>query len=146
MSECFFCRFIAGEETQWNQLDDIVLRTERVTAFVSPRTWSGNEGNAIVVPNEHIADLESCPDDVLAEVFATAKRVARAMRDAYGCEGTSTRQHNGEASGQEVDHLHIHVFPRYLGDRLYERDAEYRFAAPEERARYAAMLRGAIAP
>jgi histidine triad (HIT) family protein len=38
----------------------------------------------------------------------------------------------------------VHVFPRYSGDRLYERDAEHRFASPEERAPYAAKLRAAL--
>jgi histidine triad (HIT) family protein len=66
------------------------------------------------------------------------------MREAYGCEGTSTRQHNGAAAGQEVDHLHVHVFPRYAGDGLYRRDAEHRFAPAEERAPYAAKLRAAL--
>jgi histidine triad (HIT) family protein len=140
-SDCVFCRFLAGEETDWNRAADVVVRTERVTAFVSPRAWPGNEGNVIVVPNEHVADLESAPDDVLGEVFAAARRVAQAMRSAYGCAGTSLRQHNGAAAGQEIDHLHVHVFPRHADDRLYERNGEHRFAPPEERAALAERLR-----
>jgi diadenosine tetraphosphate (Ap4A) HIT family hydrolase len=53
---CFFCRFLAGEETDHNRQADIVLRTQRTTAFVSPRTWPENAGNVIVVPNEHVGD------------------------------------------------------------------------------------------
>jgi histidine triad (HIT) family protein len=141
---CFFCRFLAGEESEWNREDDVVLQTLRVTAFVAPRCWPENPGNVIVIPNQHVATLESTPDDLLAEVFGAAKRIAIAMREAYGCEGTSTRQHNGAAAGQEVDHLHVHVFPRYPGDRLYERDSEHRFAPAEERAPYAEQLRRAM--
>jgi histidine triad (HIT) family protein len=100
----------------------------------------------IVVPNAHVADLESIDDDLLAEVYATARRVALSMREAYGCEGTSTRQHDGRAAGQEVDHLHVHVFPRTAGDRLYERNAEQRFASPSERAPYARRLRKCLTP
>ena len=141
---CFFCSFLAGVETEWNRKSDVVLRAGRVTAFVSPRWWPANHGNVIVIPNEHVEDLESAGDELVAEVFVAAKRVALAMREAYGCEGTSTRQHNGAAAGQEVDHLHVHVFPRYPGDALYERDAEHRFAPPDERAPYAARLRAAL--
>jgi histidine triad (HIT) family protein len=144
--DCFFCRFLAGQESEWNRLDDVVLRTGRTTAFISPRRWPENPGNVIVVPNEHVADLESCPDDLLGELFAAAKRIAIAMREAYGCDGTSLREHNGPGAGQEVDHLHVHVFPRYPGDRLYERDLEYRFAPPEERAAHAERLRRSLAP
>jgi histidine triad (HIT) family protein len=142
---CVFCRFLGGKESEWNREADVVLRTARTTAFVSPRRWPENPGNVIVVPNEHVCDLESCPDDLLGEVFAAARRVAIAMRAAYGCDGTSTRQHNGAAAGQEVDHLHVHVFPRAAGDRLYQRTDEHRFARPEERARFAAELRDALA-
>ena len=138
---CPFCGLLAGAETEWNRADDVVWRGERVTAFVSPRMWPGNEGNVIVIPNEHLPDLASTPDDVLAEVYATAKRIGHAMREAYGCEGTSTRQHDGVAAGQEIDHLHVHVFPRYPGDRLYERTEEHRFAGPDERRGYAERLR-----
>ena len=70
---CFFCSFLAGEETEWNRESDVVLRTGRVTAFVSPRWWPANQGNVIVVPNEHVADLESADDALLGEVFAAAK-------------------------------------------------------------------------
>jgi histidine triad (HIT) family protein len=146
VDDCFFCLFAAGQESEWNQHSDVVLRTGRVTAFVSPRMWPRNEGNVIVIPNEHVTDLESCPDDLLAEIFACAKRIAVGMREAYGCEGTSTRQHNSAAAGQEVDHLHVHVFPRQLGDRLYERDAEHRFVPPAKRAAYAERLKRCLTP
>ena len=142
--KCFFCSFVAGAETEWNRESDVVLRTGRVTAFVSPRWWPENPGNVIVIPNAHVADLESAEDELLGDVFAAAKRVAIAMRAAYACEGTSTRQHNGVAAGQEVDHLHVHVFPRYPGDELYAHDAEHRFASPAERAPYAEKLRAAL--
>jgi histidine triad (HIT) family protein len=142
---CPFCGLLRGEETEWNGAGDIVLRTERVTAFVSPRAWRGNEGNAIVIPNEHVPDLESTPDDLVAAVYAAVRLVAKAMRAAYGCEGTSTRQHNGGAAGQEIDHLHVHVFPRHAGDRLYERTEEHYFVPAKERSALAQQLREALA-
>ena len=66
------------------------------------------------------------------------------LKTAYRCEGTSTRQHNEPAGYQDVWHLHAHVFPRYPGDRLYERHEEKRWASPEERAPYAAKLRAVL--
>jgi histidine triad (HIT) family protein len=144
--DCVFCRFLAGEETEWNRADDVLLRTEHVTAFISPRAWPGNEGNVIVIPNAHVPDLESAPAELIGAVFAAAGRVARAMREAYGCEGTSLRQHNGASAGAEIDHLHVHVFPRHEGDRLYERTEQHRFAPPEERAAYAAKLKRCLTP
>jgi len=66
------------------------------------------------------------------------------MRTAYDCPATSVRQHNGAAAGQEIDHLHVHVFPRYDGDRLYDRTGEHRFAPSAERAEFARRLRSAL--
>ena len=89
-------------------------------------------------------NLYEIDDDLLGAVYATARRVAIALREAYGCDGTSTRQHNEAGAGQDVWHFHVHVFPRYAGDDLYTRDAEYRWASAGERAPYAAKLRDAL--
>jgi histidine triad (HIT) family protein len=98
----------------------------------------------IVIPNEHFENLYAIPEETLAAVYATAKRVARALRSTYGCEGTSTRQHNEPAGGQDVWHFHVHVYPRYPNDRLYENHRRTRWPDAEERAPYAALLREAL--
>ena len=112
---------------------------------MSPRWWPANPGHVIVIPNEHFADLRDIPDEALGAVYATAKRVAGALAESRGCDGTSTRQHNGSGAGQDVFHFHVHVFPRFAGDALYARDAEFRWASPEERAPYAERLREVLA-
>ena len=141
---CPFCRLLRGEETDWNAAADIVWHDEDTTAFVSPRWWPRNEGHVIVIPNEHVRDVAAIDDATLGRVYATAKRVAAALVDAYGCEGTSMRQHNGTGAGQDVWHFHVHVFPRWAGDDLYSRDAEYRFAGADERRPYAERLRSRL--
>ena len=144
--DCPFCRLLRGVETEHNRLDDIVWRDERTTAFIAPRWWPENHGHAIVIPNEHVENLYGIDAGLLGDVYATAKRVAIALKEAYACPGTSTRQHNEPAGYQDVWHLHVHVFPRYDGDRLYQRHEEKRWASPEERAPYAAKLGAALAP
>ena len=141
---CPFCRLLLGEETEHNRLADIVWQDERTTAFISPRWWPKNHGHVLVIPNEHVENLYTIDDDLLGAVYATAKRIAIALKTAYGCEGTSTRQHNEPAGNQDVWHLHVHVFPRYPRDRLYERHEEKRWASPEERTPYAAKLRAVL--
>jgi histidine triad (HIT) family protein len=54
--------------------------------------------------------------------------VARAVRDAVQPQGMNIWQSNGEAAGQEVFHLHVHVLPRAAGDgmlRVYPRRPDY---------------------
>ncbi|CAD6011181.1 HIT family protein [Agreia sp. COWG] len=90
---------------------------------------------------ENLYDLEA--DDSRA-VWQLTQQTAIALRAAYGCDGTSIRQHNEPAGGQDVWHLHVHVFPRWSGDELYRRDAEASWVSAKERERYAARLRAQL--
>lgn len=128
-----------------NAPTDIVWQDERTTAFVSPKWWDASPAHVLVIPNEHYENLYAIPDDVLGAVYATAKRIAGALKEAYGCAGTSTRQHNEPAGGQDVFHFHVHVYPRAEGDRLYETHRNVRWTEPDERAPYAERLRRALA-
>jgi histidine triad (HIT) family protein len=110
------------------------------TAFVAPKWWDANPGHVLVVPNEHAEHLYEISEPALAAVYATARRVAVALKHEYGCDGTSTRQHNEPGAGQDVWHFHVHVFPRYEGDNLYANDERTRWTTPEERAPYARRL------
>jgi histidine triad (HIT) family protein len=103
-----------------------------------------NVGNVLVVPRAHHENLYDVPDELLARVAILAKQVAVAMKQAYGCHGTSLRQHNEPAGGHDVWHYHVHVFPRWAGDALYRRHDEHRYVPVDERQTYAGRLRAAI--
>jgi histidine triad (HIT) family protein len=143
--DCPFCTLAGGGETDLNAAADVVLRERGTTAFISPKWWVSSPGHAIVVPNEHYENLYEIPDGLLGAVYATAARVAGAMRLSYGCEGVSTRQHNEPGAGQDVWHFHVHVFPRRAGDDLYLRDRDVRWPSRAERTPYAERLRSALA-
>ncbi len=141
--DCPFCAVVRGEDSSpWTTQADVVVRDGATTAWISSRWWLNNPGNVLVVPNRHVENLYALDAVLAAAVHETARRVALAMKAAYGCEGISTRQHNEPAGDQEVWHYHLHVFPRYAGDDLYR--SEFRLAPPDERAPYAERLRAAI--
>jgi histidine triad (HIT) family protein len=144
--ECPLCAVIAGDETEWTGQADVVHRDDETTAFVCPKWWAAAPAHVLVVPNEHYENIYSIPEASLSAVYTTAKLVAAGIRSAYGCDGTSMRQHNEPGGGQDVWHFHVHVFPRRVDDHLYERDAEARFTSAEERAPYAERLRAALRP
>jgi histidine triad (HIT) family protein len=144
--DCPFCRLLRDEETERNRLADIVYADEFTTAFLTPKWWPANPGHVIVIPNEHVENLYGMPDELLGAVYGTARRVAVAMKDAYRCQGTSTRQHNEAAGQQDVWHFHVHVFPRFHGDELYARQHESRWVGPEERRIYADRLKRCLTP
>ena len=142
--QCTFCAIGRGNDGLRTTRDDVVLRDEATTAFVAAKWWLGNEGHVLVIPNRHARDIYEIADDDLAAVYRTAKRLAAAIRRSYGCDGTSMRQHNEPGGGQDVFHFHVHVFPRWDGDRLYERTDEARWTRATERAPYVARLREAL--
>lgn len=139
---CPFCGLIAGNESEYNKKQDIVFQNKYATAFVAPKWWANNHGHVLVVPNTHYENLYDLSDDALGEVYKVAKRVAIALRSTYGCQGTSTRQHNEPAGNQDVWHFHVHVYPRYNDDDLYKNHDKKEFVSAETRAPFAEKLRG----
>ena len=142
--DCPMCRIQRGVENDRNRAADVVAVTPLAFARVSPTCWPGNPGNALVLPRAHHENLYDLPPEVGHAVGDLVQQVAVAMRSTYDCEGISTRQHNEPAGGQDVWHLHVHVFPRHEGDRLYQRHEIAREAFAPERATYADLLAGAL--
>jgi histidine triad (HIT) family protein len=143
---CPFCRLLRGIDTEINCAGDIVYRDEQTTALIAPKWWPANHGHVLVIPNLHVENIYAIDAALIGAVNVTARRIAIALKEAYRCDGVSTRQHNEPAGNQEVWHLHLHVFPRYVGDRLYERHEETTWTTPAERAPYATKLRAVLEP
>ena len=140
---CPFCEFLGGNEgATWNRRADVVAGRPDATALVSPEQWPNNPGHVLVIPNRHYENIYDLPLTVATSIHELSRDVALAMKSAFECEGTSTRQHNEPAGNQEVWHYHQHVFPRYQGDQLY-RSPKSRIPEPE-RAQQASRLREAF--
>jgi histidine triad (HIT) family protein len=117
-----------------------------MTAFVASHWWPANPGHVLVIPNQHIENIYEFPTQLGESLMAATKRVAIAMKAAYSCDGVSTRQHNEPAGSQDVWHFHQHVFPRWEGDRLYERHAERALASEHDKLERAGALRSCLEP
>lgn len=138
---CPFCALLGHAPMVAPLPQDVVAERERAVAVVAPRWWPRNRGHALVIPRVHVRDLYSVAPDDLHAVMDLVQEVAVAMRATYGCAGISIRQHNETAGGQDVWHLHVHVFPRDEGDDLYGSAPLPGFATPEERLPFARLLR-----
>ena len=62
---------------------------------------------------DNIYDLDH---ETAGKLFALATDIARALKEALGCDGMNLVQNNGEIAGQTVFHFHLHLIPRYAGD------------------------------
>ena len=77
-----------------------------------------NPYKVIVCPRAHVETLYQLTDGQAALIFQTTVRIARAIRDASGCEGLNLVQSNGRAGQQDVFHFHLHLVPRFKGDSV----------------------------
>ena len=109
------------------------------TAFICASWWPNNPGHVLVIPNQHFENIFDLPDEFATAIHRMERKIALALMNAYGCEGISTRQHNGPSGNQDVWHYHLHIFPRYEGDNLYKTSRQS--TAPEERLPYASKLK-----
>lgn len=141
---CPFCALLHGDPMLAPQPSDVIAERDRAIAFIAPRWWPRNPGHVLVVPRDHVENLYSAQSEDLHAVTNLVQEVARAMRASYGCSGVSTRQHNEPDGGQDVWHLHVHVFPRYLDDRLYESAPNEAFASVEDRSVFVRQIGAAL--
>ena len=109
MDDCIFCRIARGEIPCAKVFED-----DETLAFMDLGPIV--KGHVLVVPKTHYATLADVPEETLARVHATVKRVAAAQTKALGAQGVNVLQNNGAAAGQEVPHLHVHVIPRFEND------------------------------
>lgn len=117
--ECSVCKVLAGDVGD----DVVVAEIAHAAALVSRRIWANGPGHVLVVPKAHYENLYDLEDVAGLDIHRLTRRIAIAFKLAYGCDGTSVRQHNEPAGNQhDMWHLHVHVFPRYEGDDLYRSD------------------------
>ena len=111
MNDCIFCKIAKGEIPSATVYEDDDFR---VIMDISP----ASEGHMIILPKEHAANVYELSDATASKIYVLAKKLATALKDELDCDGINILQNNGEAAGQTVFHLHVHVIPRYKGDTV----------------------------
>jgi histidine triad (HIT) family protein len=110
MDDCAFCGIVAGRSPA-----SVVWRDDGCTAFMDIQPI--NAGHVLVVPDEHAARMADLSADTGARMFHTAQRIIAGLYESgLDCEGINLFLADGEAAGQEVFHVHLHVVPRFDGD------------------------------
>ncbi len=110
MSDCIFCEIVAGCAPA-----SIVFQDDRCCAFMDIQPV--NPGHVLIVPVAHVAFLDDLDEETGAYLFTVAQRLSRALRrSGVRCEGVNLFLADGKEAGQEVFHVHLHVFPRFQND------------------------------
>ena len=109
MTDCIFCKIIAGEIPSYTVYEDDVVK-----AFLD--ISQGTPGHTLVVPKKHVKDLFAYDEDLAAAVFSRLPKIARAVKKSNpAIKGMNIINNNGEVAYQSVFHSHIHLVLRYTG-------------------------------
>lgn len=111
-SACVFCAIVSGgAPATFLYQDDLVV------GFMDIRPVQ--PGHLLVVPRTHAKLIAELQDSILARMWSVATDLNRALRvSPLPVEAVSVYVADGEAAGQEVAHVHIHLIPRRADDRF----------------------------
>ncbi|WP_134739477.1 HIT family protein [Nocardioides sp. 503] len=135
MPDCVFCAIVAGEADA-----DVVLDDDDFLAFLDRRPVF--KGHVLLVPRRHVVTLPDLPAELRDGFLAAAQRIATAVVDGLGAQGSFVAMNN--IVSQSVPHLHLHVVPRTKGDGLRGFFWPRTKYADAESAEYAARLRAVL--
>jgi ATP adenylyltransferase len=134
---CFLCAAASGEDTE------LVVARDGSTVTLLNR-FPYNPGHVMVASAEHVSDLLAAGDEGAAALMVSARRAMRALEAALRPDGFNVGINHGSAGGASVDHLHLHVVPRWGGDTNYMPVVSATKVLPELLEETAARLRVAF--
>lgn len=137
-SGCFFCAAASGEGTE-------LLVAEDAATITLLNRFPYNPGHVMVAPRAHLADLLAAGDDGAAALMVGARRAMRAIGDAMRPDGFNLGVNHGSVAGASVEHVHMHVVPRWAGDTNFMPVVGATKVLPETLEQSAAKLRAAYA-
>ncbi len=109
---CFLCAAAAADD------DQLVVARDRATVTILNR-YPYNTGHVLVAPVEHVPDLLVAGDERAAALMVSARLAMRALQLALSPDGFNVGLNHGGAAGASVEHVHVHVVPRWSGDTNY---------------------------
>lgn len=117
--DCLFCK-MANKHIGAH----IVYEDDKTFAFLDAHPRS--PGHTVIIPKIHAENILDLPDGEAGPLFLTVKKVTAILNKAFLPTGDDPKGQNpqgftiginhGRTAGQVVDHLHIHVIPRFMGD------------------------------
>jgi histidine triad (HIT) family protein len=108
-ADCLFCGIVDGEIP-----GRIVYEDDDIVAFLDVNPLA--RGHTLVVSKPHRERVNDLEPPEAAALFRAVADVVPAVEAAVDAPGSTVAINNGEAAGQEVPHLHVHVVPRWAGD------------------------------
>jgi len=112
-SGCVFCSIQADPDH--DEANFVLHRASR--SFVVLNIYPYISGHLLIVPNEHVGELDAAAKETTDELMDLTKRCQTALRAAYQPAGFNLGMNLGKSAGAGiVDHIHVHILPRWTGD------------------------------
>lgn len=107
--DCLFCKIIKKEIPA-----KIIYENEAAVAMLD--IYPKAPGHTMVLPKHHSEVLVELSDKHVGPVFLAVKEVANKLKNVLNFQGLTIGINQGRRAGQEIDHLHIHLIPRWGND------------------------------
>jgi len=135
-SGCVLCRSL---ETKAE--DSLVVHVSALS-FVVMNLYPYNAGHLMVAPRRHVGRLNDATSEELADMMELARRLEEILLAAYHPDGINLGMNLGKAAGAGVvDHIHLHVVPRWAGDTNFMTVVGDTRVIPEDPVKASARLR-----
>lgn len=142
---CVFCQIVSGKGEE----GVVAYQDEMTAVFPSLHQRANNRGHMLVVPVPHVSSIYVLDKALGAELMDTVSRVARAVKQAFSADGIAIKQHNDRHGGQDIFHVHFHVFPCFKGDGFFRGAERFPMGLAEvpleERVAQSILLRETLA-
>ena len=132
------CIFCASADPSRDDL--VLIRTAACYAILN--LYPYNNGHLMIVPNRHVASLSVTTAAEQTDLMQLTRHAEMALTEAYSPQGINVGINLGRPAGAGVlDHLHIHLVPRWSGDTNFMTAIGNTRVLPEDLQSSAAKLR-----
>lgn len=107
--ECPFCNIINGSAQ-----NRVVARNE--LAIVTRDGFPLTKGHTLIIPSRHVTSFFETSDEERQMLFQLVDCSKKALDNEFSPDSYNIGINDGKHAGQTVNHLHIHLIPRYKGD------------------------------
>ena len=127
--DCPFCTIVQRNDPDVRE----VYRDDQVVAFFP--TDPAVLGHTLIVPRAHVPFVWELHDEDAEHIGLLTSRMSRVIVETTGAEGLNVIQSNGHVATQSVNHVHVHLVPRWTNDaigRIWPPETRYSEHAKDE--------------
>lgn len=108
---CIFCKIINKSIP-----NAIVYEDDKFLVFLD--RYPINYGHTLVIPKDHFDNILEMPINLVGEIHSLVPQIAKAVITTIGGNGFNVSQNNGKSANQIIPHVHVHIVPRFLAEKI----------------------------